>query len=584
MNTEKGIEPVADWMGKYPANDCGCGCGEHFLPCPPHYPGDGCLGEDDVDSDTLYNHMQSAVAELERIIKPLDLPESTKFQIIHLATCNIRSCMNLLKLIIKNQRDIAALNEALTATNGKVANNESEIAGVKGEIGTINTKIATLEQKHNNQQTQINENASTINRLRHEKVSHCEFDKVAATVACNYRAINNLETQVTNNKVAVDNALAEMGTKVATLDKNVTDLSNDVNEIKATVTPAKIAAMDEAIAENAKGIELVKGALNGTNADVRKLVCKVHEHEVKIDTIIKEHAGMSAQIAQNKAAVEDNRGKIVANTAAIESLIATDNQHGTDIATMKVRIDNVDADSKEVLSKVVALEESTSFDIKNLKDAVGKHNSIIIQHESKITALTEKTNGMEARLEETQTIAEDTKAAMDVVKPMAEKNQKDIAELHRTAIALNENMVKGFENINKNVSDGFNTINGGIDNEIRPAITANTQKIAEHTTQIGDLQTRVDDVTTKATENSEALKNAVMYTSIADEQNPNRRTIMLKNHDSISGLDTNGVGHNLVMLSKWNKADFGGKNIPFNTNGTEITFNDNDEIAHSPKA
>ena len=75
-----------------------------------------------------------------------------------------------------------------------------------------------------------------------------------------------------------------------------------------------------------------------------------------------------------------------------------------------------------------------------------------------------------------------------------------------------------------------------------------------------------------------------MYTSIADAENPNRRTILLKNHDTISGLDTNGVGHNLVMLSKWNKADFGGKNVPFNTNGTEITFNDNDEIAHSPKA
>lgn len=584
MNTEKGIEPVADWMGKYPANDCGCSCGDHFPPCPPHYPGDGCLGEDDVDSDTLYNHMQSAVAELERIIKPLDLPESTKFQIIHLATCNIRSCMNLLKLIIKNQRDIAALNEALTATNGKVANNESEIAGVKGEIGTINTKIATLEQKHNNQQTQINENATAINRLRHEKVSHCEFDKVAATVACNYRAINNLETQVTNNKVAVDNALAEMGTKVATLDKNVTDLSNDVNEIKAVVTPAKIAAMDEAIAENAKGIELVKGALNGTNSDVRRLVGKVHEHEVKIDTIIKEHAGMSAQIAQNKAGVEDNRGKIVANTAAIESLIATDNVHGTDIAALKVRVDSVDTNANQALAKATEIDEAHKTDMTQVKSVLRKHEDVLGQHESKITALVEKTKGIEARLEETQTIAEDVKAAMDVVKPMAEKNQSDIAELNKTAVTLNENMIKGFENINKNVADGFNTINGGIDNEIRPAITANTQKIAEHTVQIGDIQTRVDDVTTKATENGEALKNAVMYTSIADEQNPNRRTILLKNHDSISGLDTNGVGHNLVMVSKWNKADFGGPNIPFNTNGTEITFNDNDEIAHSPKA
>lgn len=504
MNTEKGIEPVADWMGKYPANNCGCGCGDHFPPCPPHYPGDGCLGEDDVDSDTLYNHMQSAVAELERIIKPLDLPESTKFQIIHLATCNIRSCMNLLKLIIKNQRDIAALNEALTATNGKVATNESEIAEVKGDIGTINTKIATLEQKHNNQQSQINDNATAINRLRHEKVSRCEFDQVAATVAGNYRAINNLETQVANNKVAVDASLAEMGTKVDTLGKNVEKLSGDVNEIKAVVTPAKIAAMDEAIAENAKGIELVKGALNNTNADVRKLIGKVHEHETKIDTIADEHTAMSAQIAQNKAGVEDNRGKIVANTAAIESLIATDSVHGTDIATLKVRVDNIDVNANQALAKATEIDEAHKADMTQVKSVLTKHEDVITQHESKITALVEQTKGITKRLEETQTIAEDTKAAMDVVKPMAEKNKEDIVTLNQTVITVNNNMATGFENINKNLVDAINTINGGIDNEIRPAITENTQKIAEHTTQIGTIQTQVD----TNTADIEALKNA----------------------------------------------------------------------------
>ena len=52
----------------------------------------------------------------------------------------------------------------------------------------------------------------------------------------------------------------------------------------------------------------------------------------------------------------------------------------------------------------------------------------------------------------------------------------------------------------------------------------------------------------------------------------NRKTIELPNHNTISGLDTDGVGHNLVMLSKWNVADFGAKNIDINFNGREITY------------
>lgn len=506
MNTQNGIEPVADWMKQYhhSASDCGCGCGD-FNPCPTPPPCP-CPDEGDIDSDTLWNQMQQSIAELDRIIKPLDLPEATKFQIIHLATCNIRACMNLLKLIRENQRAIAALNEGLVQTNGKVETNINDIAGIKGDIGTINTKLATLDQKHNNQQTQINDNASAINRLRHDKVSHCEFEKVASTVACNYHAINNLETTVANNKVTVDNALNEMSTKVSGLDKDVERLSGEVNTIKAVVTPAKISAMDEAIAENAKGIELVKGALNNTNTDVRKLCGVVEAHEVKIKRITEDHVGMTSQIAQNKAGVEDNRGKIVANTAAIETLIATDNQHGTDIATLKVRIDNTGVDAKQALDEVAALKESTEFDVKNLKDAVGKHNTIILQNIAKIDAVTEKANGMDVRLEETQTIAEDAKAAVDEMKPKVDANVESLKTLNETVITVNQNMADGFENINKNVADGFNTINGGIDNEIRPAINANAATIAEHTTQIGDLQTRVDNNTNGIEKAEDAVK------------------------------------------------------------------------------
>lgn len=60
-----------------------------------------------------------------------------------------------------------------------------------------------------------------------------------------------------------------------------------------------------------------------------------------------------------------------------------------------------------------------------------------------------------------------------------------------------------------------------------------------------------------------------------------RKTLQLDNSDSISGKDTSGTGYNLVMISKWNKADFGSSKIPINLNGNEErpTYNDTKELA-----
>ena len=59
-----------------------------------------------------------------------------------------------------------------------------------------------------------------------------------------------------------------------------------------------------------------------------------------------------------------------------------------------------------------------------------------------------------------------------------------------------------------------------------------------------------------------------------------RRTIELKNYDSISGLDTEGTNYNLVMLSKWNIADFGSTGIHMNLNTKDfVTINDKQVVA-----
>ena len=67
---------------------------------------------------------------------------------------------------------------------------------------------------------------------------------------------------------------------------------------------------------------------------------------------------------------------------------------------------------------------------------------------------------------------------------------------------------------------------------------------------------------------------------VLKELKDGRRTIELKNHDTISGLDTEGTGYNLVMLSKWNVADFGSTGVHMNLNTKDVvTVNDKDVVA-----
>ena len=133
------------------------------------------------------------------------------------------------------------------------------------------------------------------------------------------------------------------------------------------------------------------------------------------------------------------------------------------------------------------------------------------------------------------------------------KNASDVA-------TVNSNLVASVEILNKNMADGFNTINGGINNEIRPAICGNTERIV-------------------ALEESD--NKSVKWTDVSTEENPGRKSIILGNHDTILGTTTSGGSVNVAMVSKWDKVDLGSAQVEINLNGSadHPTYNDTEELA-----
>ena len=132
------------------------------------------------------------------------------------------------------------------------------------------------------------------------------------------------------------------------------------------------------------------------------------------------------------------------------------------------------------------------------------------------------------------------------IRPAIEKNAEDIKKLQEADVTINSNLVQAVDSLNKNMSDGFNTINGGIDNEIRPVIKENSDNIAAI---------------------NEKIENAVYFDNIPDGNLPNRKAITLKTPgDIILGTTEDGGTVALLQYNRWGVVDLGTATKPINLN------------------
>lgn len=135
-------------------------------------------------------------------------------------------------------------------------------------------------------------------------------------------------------------------------------------------------------------------------------------------------------------------------------------------------------------------------------------------------------------------VTEEASAREEGDAKLSEKIESEASRVDGMVNQINENVASSIETLNNNLVQAIETINNGI---------------------------------------SADLEGVVKYQEFGE----GRKTIQLSNYDNISGIDTKGEGHNLVMLSKWDKADFGAPGVELNLNGSadRPTYNDTKEIA-----
>lgn len=136
--------------------------------------------------------------------------------------------------------------------------------------------------------------------------------------------------------------------------------------------------------------------------------------------------------------------------------------------------------------------------------------------------------------------------------------QKEADRVDEKINQLNESTNASIDNLTTNIS------------EVETSVEAEKQAREEADTK---LQQSIDAITG-------AAEDVVKYQEF-EYQGETRKTIQLANYDTISGVDTEGNGHNLIMLSKWNKADVGSANVQLNLNSTgRPQVNDTEEVAY----
>lgn len=136
---------------------------------------------------------------------------------------------------------------------------------------------------------------------------------------------------------------------------------------------------------------------------------------------------------------------------------------------------------------------------------------------------------------------------------------------------MKENVSNAFKNAEeatgKLVSDEAARVNG-----IIQTLSANVNRSISKV--ISDTEANFRNVNDK-------LEKKVSLVDVSDSNNPDRKAIVLENHDIILGKKKDGTTVAIAMLSKWDKADFGSGTVPVNLNGSEErpTYNDDKQMA-----
>jgi len=375
-----------------------------------------------------------------------------------------------------------------------------------------------------------------------------------------------VDTKINESANATSNAISALSERVVELEKD---------PITKTAVEEKIEAAKTALKD-----ELVDGASEAI--DTFKEVAEYIEEHAGVETslIAKIEEGDSALSAQI-GAVDEKADGVAESVATVSGRVDTLSDR---VDAVETGISDANAliaqnDSKVREDFATALEEvGAAIDAKASKDELATEVATIN------TAIDAKASKEELSAEvATINTALDAKASTaEVEEALAVKASKE--ELNAEVANINTaiSAKASAEDLASAVSELNTKVDGKASTADVDALTSNVETIStalETKASADALANAVSELTTEIAKKEDIDPKIVRMSEFthtdSEGQTATRNTIQLNNFDSISGLDTEGNGHSLLMLSRWNVADFGSKEVQANINTLSYEIGDN---------
>ena len=214
-----------------------------------------------------------------------------------------------------------------------------------------------------------------------------------------------------------------------------------------------------------------------------------------------------------------------------------------------------DSDNKKLIFVMETVDGNSTTEV-SISDLVASIEDGVGQIQGKLSEIDEKDNAQDSAIAD--------KADASALELLATK--EEVAAIETKVDAIDLTPYATIEALNQEIERAT-------DKEDELTETINTESVrataAESELQGKDaeLLAKIDTVDAKKVEWVEST--------------PDRKHIVLNNHDSVLGTATNNETYNLAMVSKWDVADFGSSQLHLNLNSKDgiVTINDNKVVA-----
>ena len=401
---------------------------------------------------------------------------------------------------------------------------------------------------------------------------------------------------------------------------------------KEELTNAAAEAVAKVVAEAPEDFDTLKEVADYIASDKTKateIESKLSEHDAAIEALnskdVELNAAINDEAARATAAESELDGKIVAEQARAEAkeaeLAAKDEAQDVEIAKKVDWVESTPGRNHIVLKNhdsvlgtatdgttynvaMVSKWDVADFGTAQLHANLNSKDGIVTINDDKVVATKDDVEAVDAKVEAIDLTpyvkSEDMNAAVEALNAKDAELEAAIPQAAANAVAqVVANAPEDLDTL-KEVADYIaadKTKAVEIENKLAELTAKDAELVAKDEAQDAEIALKADKTELEPLATKEEVANVdAKFADYATadalaqveekkvdwvESTPDRKHIVLKNHDSILGTATDGSTYNVAMVSKWDVADFGSAQLHLNLNSKDgsVTINDNKNIA-----